>query len=101
MANKREYLDKLRRVIEYFHKCAAYWIRTEHVCEVFRAKTIWEGDVEVFGIAGHAKSMRCYGWAYGEPAEFITILELPPVDSARAAVKVGMAYQAQKARNPK
>ena len=31
------------------------------------------------------------------PENFITILELPPVDSAQAAVKVGVAYQFKKA----
>jgi hypothetical protein len=37
----------------------------------------------------------------GEPEQFITILELPPVDSPDAAVKVGVAYQVQLARKGK
>ena len=28
---------------------------------------------------------RRYGWSYGEPEQFITVLELPPVDSAQSA----------------
>ena len=36
--------------------------------------------------------------SYGEPEEFITILELPPVNSPQTAVKVGVAYQIKKAR---
>lgn len=28
-------------------------------------------------------------WLYGEPEEFITVLELPPVTDAQSAVKVG------------
>jgi hypothetical protein len=35
---------------------------------------------------------------FGEPEQFITILELPPVDSAAAAVRVGVAYQVKKAK---
>lgn len=54
----------------------------------FARKTVWEADVEVFDLIGHPKAKRCYGWTYGEPEEFITILELPPVTDAKSAVKV-------------
>src|SRR5260221_9145668 len=94
----QEYRDRLKLVIEHLHKCAAHWLRSDHVREDFNGKTVWEGDVEVFGVTGHPKAKRCYGWSYGEPEEFITILELPPVDSAQSAVKVGVAYQIKKAR---
>ena len=50
------------------------------VHEVFRGKTAWQGDVEVFDLSGRPKAKRCYGRTHGEPEEFITILELPPVD---------------------
>jgi hypothetical protein len=36
-------------------------------------------------------------WSYGEPEQFVTIPELPPVNSAESAVKVGVAYQIKKA----
>jgi len=42
-----------------------------------------------------------YGWTYGEPEEFITILELPPVTDAQSAVKVGVSCQIKKARKTK
>ena len=61
-------------------------------------KTLWQGDVEVFDLTGHPTAKRCYGWTYGEPEEFITILELPPVTDAQSAVKVGVAYQIKKQR---
>jgi hypothetical protein len=66
--------------------------------EMFRGKTLWKGDVEVFALRNHPKAERCYGWSYGEPEEFITILELPPVFDAKSAVKIGVAYQIKKAR---
>jgi len=34
----------------------------------------------------------------GEPEEFITILDLPPVDSPESAFKVALAYQLKQAR---
>src|SRR6266699_13402 len=94
-----EYRNRLQLVIEHLHKCSAHWLRSEYVKEEFQGKTVWEGDVEVFGVTDHPKAKRCYGWTYGEPEEFITILELPPVDSAQSAVKIGVAYQIKKAKS--
>ena len=99
MANKRDYLDRLKLVIEHLHKCSARHVWTDYIKEEFNGKTLWKGPVEVFNITGHPKAKRCYGWSYGEPEEFITILELPPVDSAQSAVKVGIDYQVRKARS--
>lgn len=99
MANKRDYLDRLQTTIQHLHKCGAVHRATMPVREVFKGETIWNGDVEVFDLTGHPKAKRCYGWTYGEPEEFITILELPPVDSPESAVKVGVAYQIKKARS--
>ena len=85
-------------VIHQLHNSAATWIESVPVTETFEGKTIWQGNVEVFALRDHPKAKRCYGWSYGEPEEFITILELPPVKSVQDAVKVGVAYQLKKAR---
>jgi hypothetical protein len=61
-------------------------------------KLTGKGVVEVFDLIGHAKAKRCYGWTYGEPEQFITVLEIPPVVDAQSAVKVGVAHQIKKAR---
>jgi hypothetical protein len=90
---KKEYIERLQQVIQHLHGCGAAWVKSVPVHEVFRGKTVWQGDVEVFTLTGHPKVKRCYGWSYGEPEEFITIMELPPVKSAQDAVKVGVAYQ--------
>ena len=100
MANKREYIDRLKLTIEHLHNCAAVHRETVPAHELFQRKTVWQGDVETFDLTGHPKAKRYYGWFYGEPEEFITILELPPVDSPQSAVKVGVAYQIKKARKP-
>ena len=84
--------------MEHLHKCRAEHSATVPVHEVFHGKTVWKGDVEVFNLSGHPKAKRCYGWSYGDPEQFITILELPPVNSAQAAVKVGVAYQIRKGK---
>lgn len=97
MANKN-YIERLIQVITHLHKCRAKHIGTVPVREAFQGQTLWQGDVEVFELTGHPKAGRCYGWTYGEPEEFMTILELPPVTDAQSAVKVGVAYQIKKAR---
>jgi len=97
VANK-EYIERLQLTIQHLHKCAAVHRESVPVHEMFQGKTVWKGDVEVFDLVGHQKAKRCYGWTYGEPEEFTTILELPPVNSAQSAVKVGVAYQIKKAK---
>jgi len=60
---------------------------------------VWQGDVEIFDPNGHPKAKRWYGWSYGRPEEFITILELPPVNSPQSAVKVGVVCQIKKTKS--
>ena len=86
-------------VINHLHGCKSEHVESVPVEEVFRGETVWKGDVEVFTLTGHPKAKRCYGWTYGEPEQFITILEIPPVTDAQSAVKVGVSYQIKKARS--
>ena len=85
-------------VITQLHECDALHSASVPVHEVFQGQTAWEGVVEVFDLIGHPKAKRCYAWTYGEPEEFITVLEIPPVVDAQSAVKVGVAHQIKKAR---
>ena len=85
-------------VIRHLHKCEPTHLKTVHVTEVFEGKTIWDGDVEVFILTHHPKAIRCYGWSYGEPEQFIIILHLSPVNSPESAVKVGIAHQVKEAK---
>ena len=98
MDSKQDYLARVSVAVSHLHKCGATYAQTVSVHEVFRGETVWQGDVEVFDLQGHPKAKRCYGWTHGEPEEFITILELPPVTDAHSAVKVGVSYQIKKAR---
>jgi len=78
------------------HGVKAVHISTEPVKEVFRGKTVWEGEVEVFAIKGHPKAKRIYAWGYENPAdpkklEVTAVLEAPPVKDATTAVRVAIA----------
>jgi hypothetical protein len=87
VANKRDYLDRLQVMVQEMHKCGAHWLRTEPVHETFRGKTVWRGEVEVFGLIGHPKARRAYAWSH-QVERVVAVLELPPVTDAQSAVKV-------------
>ena len=77
------------------HNCSAAWRETVPVREVFRGKTIWQGNVEVFDLTGHPKAKRAYGWSHPEGDDnkgerFVAVLEIPPVVSPETAVKVSI-----------
>jgi hypothetical protein len=96
-ASHKQFVERLQSVVEHLHGCRATWLESVPVKETFEGQTVWDSEVEVYALTGHPKAQRCYGWSYGDPEQFITILELPPVKSAHDAVKVGVAYQAKKA----
>jgi len=92
VANK-EYIERLQMVINHLHGCSSEWVETVPVHEVFKGQTIWQGDVEVFNLTGHAKAKRAYAWSHldgknDERTRFVAVLEIPPVESAETAVRV-------------
>ena len=84
--------------VEHLHKCSARHCDTKPVTEVFQGRTIWQGDVEVFDLTGHPKAKRAYGWSHAHGKDdaderFVTVLEIPPVESPETAVKVAIAAE--------
>jgi hypothetical protein len=91
--NKRDYIAQVQVVVSQMYNCGALWRESVPIHEMFRGKTIWQGDVEVFDLHGHPKAKRAYAWSHldGEKDErtrFVTVLEIPPVNSAETAVRV-------------
>lgn len=83
------------------HNCGAVWRETVPVHEVFRGKTAWQGDVEVFDLTGHPKAKRAYAWSHldgpnDERTQFVAVLEVPPVTNAQTAVKAVIVAEAKK-----
>ncbi|MCX6898592.1 MAG: hypothetical protein NT105_07815 [Verrucomicrobia bacterium] len=102
MANK-EYIEDIRAVIGKLHECGSTWVESVPVHEVFRGQTAWKGVVEVFDLIGHPKAKRCYAWSHldGERDErrnYVTVLEIPPVESPQTAVKVAIAGEIRNRR---
>jgi len=92
-----ERIEKLRLAIETMEHCTARHVASEPVIELFNGEVAWDGVVEAFDLLGHPKAKRCYAWSYEEngEAQYVTVLELPPVDSAETAVKVAIAAKAR------
>ena len=90
-------IDKLKDAIETMHRCKAVHFASEAVVELFRGEVAWDGVVETFNLADHPQAKRCYACSYEDKGEtqFVTVLELPPVDSPETAVKVAIAAEAR------
>lgn len=98
MAN-REYIERLQLAIYHMHKCDAKHYGTAPVHETFQGETVWQGNVEVFDVTGHARAQRAYAWSFKDDdgQEHITaVLGLPPVKSALDAVKVSILADKQR-----
>ena len=103
MANK-DYIERLKQVIFHLHKAGATHAGSVPVEEIFHSKALWKGDVEVFYLTRHPKAKRCYGWSHPEGKDnkgerFVTVLEIPPVDSPQTAVKISIVSDIKKGIN--
>lgn len=99
MTISKENTERFQMVIHQLHCVDSRHIESVHVNEDYQGETIWKGNGAVFELIGHTKARRFYAWTHGDPKEFVTILELPPVDSPQSVVKVGLAYQIKNARS--
>lgn len=101
MANKQEYLTRLKLAVEHLHGTGATWRDTVPVHEVSRGQTVWRGQVEVFDLTSHPKAKRAYAWSHregknDEGERFVAVLEIPPVESAKTAVQDSIMADAKK-----
>ena len=101
VTNKQDYIARVQTAIQHLHNCGAVYRETVPVHEVFRGKTVWQGDVEVFDLNGHPKAKRAYAWSHldgknDERTRFVAVLEIPPVESAKTAVQVSIMADGKK-----
>ncbi len=98
-----DYIAELQAAILNLHGCESTYLATVPVTEEFQGETIWQGEVEVFEIRGHPKAKRAYAWGHvtgdkDQARRYVTVLELPPVDSPQTAVRAGIMQEIQSAR---
>ena len=70
------------------HGVSSQLLGREQVVETFEGQTVWEGEVLVFELVGHPNAKRCYAWEVD--GEVTAVLEMPPVKSARDAVRAAL-----------
>jgi hypothetical protein len=82
-------VDQLREAVEKMHGGAATLAQSVPVKETFEGKTVWEGVVHVFDLAGNPKATRAYAWS--SPIEgstkrrFVAVLHIPADRLARGS----------------
>ncbi len=85
------YIASLKKTIEVAHGCKPWHSKTVFVFEVSGGKNVFKGDVEIFSLVGHPEAKKCYAWSYEcemGVTRFATMLQLPPVRSAKDAVRI-------------
>jgi hypothetical protein len=88
------YIEFLADAIRKLHGCPATYVETIPVSETFNGQIVWQGKVEVFQLVGHPQASFCYAWGFENDSgemKAVTVLALPPVDSALKAVQVFIA----------
>jgi hypothetical protein len=101
-----DYIGEIQAVISNLHGCDSKYLETVPIIEEFNGQTVWEGEVEVFELIGHPKAERCYAWGHAtgendQARRYVTVLELPPVDSPQTAVRAGVVSEIKNARAKK
>ena len=103
VVSKKDYIAALRRVIRQMHHCDGTHSRSVRVQETFQGKTVWDGEVEVFDLADHPQANNCYAWGRlggkDQRTHYVTVLAIPPVTTALAAVKASMLADSKAARS--
>lgn len=88
------YIEFLADAIQKLHGCVATYVETVPVVERFQGQTVWEGKVERFKLAAHPQATFCYAWGFENDSgetKAVTVLALPPIDTALRAVQAFIA----------
>ena len=86
--------DQLKKTVENMHGGTATLAQSVPVRETFGGKTVWEGVVHVFDLAGHPTATRAYAWS--SPIEgstkrrFFAVLHTERINSPVEAVRAAM-----------
>jgi hypothetical protein len=89
--------DQLKVAVESQHCGTATLVQSVPVKETFEGKTVWEGVVSVFDLAGHPTATRAYAWS--SPIEgstkrrFFAVLHTARIDSPIEAVRAAIVAE--------
>jgi hypothetical protein len=85
-------IRKIRHALRKIYGCESTHIETYSVHEMMDGKTVWQGEVEEFELIDH-ETKFVFAWTYPRRTrdEFVTVLKIPPVETARDAVQIAIA----------
>jgi hypothetical protein len=89
--------NQLKQVVERTHGGTAAFAQSVPVREIFDGKTVWEGVVHVFDLAGHPTATRAYAWS--SPIEgstkrrFFAVLHAERINSPTQAVRAAIVAE--------
>jgi hypothetical protein len=88
-------IEDLSIAVETMPHCNARHEASPPIRETFRNQIVWEGVAESFALTGHPKPKRCSIWSYQNngKTQYAVTMEIPPVESPQAAVKVAIAAE--------
>lgn len=86
-------IARLHEAIQQLHDCGSQHIQSVAVKEYFLGQVVWDGLVEHFALIKHPAATECYAWMSRNDDgsdQFTAVLKLPPVDSAKKAVRAAI-----------
>jgi hypothetical protein len=93
-------LPALIEAIRHLHRADATWVESVAVRETFNGAVVWDGEVQVFELRGHALASRAYAWSHesgpGGKRRFVAVLHEGPIDSPVKAVRAAIVASAKK-----
>ena len=81
-------LETFHEAIRATHGAKASLVARERVEERFEGQPVWTGEVLVFELGDHPRASLCYAWEVD--GEVTAVLGVPPVKSARDAVRASI-----------
>jgi hypothetical protein len=90
-------VDQLKQAVESQHGGIATVAQSVPVTETFGSKTVWQGVVHVFDLAGHPTAKRAYAWS--SPIEgsskrrFFAVLHTKAINSPLQAVRAAIVAE--------
>jgi hypothetical protein len=91
--------DQLKQAVESQHGGTATFVQAVPVHESHDGKTVWNGAVQVYDLAGSPSgATRAYAWSYGLPdgkRKFFAVLHTGPITGPREAVRAAIVAEAR------
>jgi hypothetical protein len=102
MSQENNPLDVLRAAIQFKHQCQPTHRRSVFVREKLDNKTVWEGSVEVFDLAGHPEAKVCYAWQdfMSKGVKIFTVLENHLINTPLRAIQAAIFMDEQSPNRP-